>query len=347
MSDRLKGKRKVMAERRMFAKSIIDSDSFIDMPATARLLYFDLAMRGDDDGFVDSPKKILRMTGASQDDMESLIDNGFIIPFPSGNVVIRHWCINNYIQSDRYKPTIYQDEKQQLFMQPNKAYTLDSEDCIQSVSKLDSQVSIGKVRKEKDSEGEVREAETDTRASLPDSDDEGYSETAAEKYYAEYCEEKGYLYDSEYIQRFCTYRHSDKRWREDLRKWIDEDVKSGRIRKDRRRKTSFVNFKQSGTDYDDVAEQIMQEQEKEEREKELRELRERFAAEHNGDNAWFTALDIYVCDDLCLSDAVASITKDELEQEKLLQKMLGMNPDNRNEELRRLSPQLFAEKKET
>ena len=68
-----------MAEKRMFAKSIIDSDIFIDMPTSARLLYYDLSMRADDDGFVNSPKKIIRMTGASDDDLKILILKNFII----------------------------------------------------------------------------------------------------------------------------------------------------------------------------------------------------------------------------------------------------------------------------
>ena len=90
-----------MAERRMFAKTIIDSDAFIDMPITARLLYYDLGMRADDDGFVNSPKKIMRMVGASQDDLAILISKKFIIPFETGVVVIKHWRIHNYIRQDR------------------------------------------------------------------------------------------------------------------------------------------------------------------------------------------------------------------------------------------------------
>ena len=145
-----------MAERRMFAKQIIDSDSFLDMPVTARLLYYDLAMRADDDGFINSPKKIMRMIGASQDDLSVLIAKKFIIPFDTGVVVIKHWRIHNYIQKDRYKPTNYQDELSQLTVKPNKSYslaavsTLDTP-CIQSVSTLDSQVRLGKDRLGKDS----------------------------------------------------------------------------------------------------------------------------------------------------------------------------------------------------
>ena len=141
-----------MAERRMFAKTIIDSDSFIDMPVTARLLYYDLGMRADDDGFVNSPKKIMRMVGASQDDLAILISKKFIIPFESGVVVLKHWRIHNYIQKDRYKPTKYEDEKALLTLKDNGAYSLDTT-CIQDVSSLDTQVRLGKDRSGKDSQG--------------------------------------------------------------------------------------------------------------------------------------------------------------------------------------------------
>ncbi len=144
-----------MAERRMFAKTIIDSDAFIDMPVTARLLYYDLAMRADDDGFVNSPKKIMRMIGASQDDLSILILRKFIIPFESGVVVIKHWKIHNYIQKDRYHPSKYEDEKAMLGVQENGAYTINvvsksDTTCIQPVSKMDTQVRLGKVRLGKD-----------------------------------------------------------------------------------------------------------------------------------------------------------------------------------------------------
>ncbi|WP_250277995.1 DnaD domain-containing protein [[Clostridium] colinum] len=115
-----------MAERRMFAKSIIDSDSFIDMPTSSRLLYYDLSMRADDDGFVNSPKKIMRMTGASDDDLKLLVAKKFLIPFESGVVVIKHWKIHNYIRNDRYKETIHLEEKALLSTTENKEYTLDT-----------------------------------------------------------------------------------------------------------------------------------------------------------------------------------------------------------------------------
>ena len=125
----------------MFAKTIIDSDAFIDMPLSTQALYFHLSMRADDDGFINNPKKIMRMIGASDDDFKVLCVKKFIIPFDSGIVVIKHWKIHNYIQKDRYKATVYSEEKSRLGVKENGAYT----ECIHDGYKLDTQVSIGKV----------------------------------------------------------------------------------------------------------------------------------------------------------------------------------------------------------
>ena len=136
-----------MSERRMFAKTIIDSDAFLDMPLSTQALYFHLSMRADDDGFVNNPKKIQRLIGCSDDDVKLLIAKSFIIPFDSGVVVIKHWRINNYIQKDRYKETVYQEEKAMLSVKSNSAYTLKpvpETPCIQDVYKVDTQDSIGK-----------------------------------------------------------------------------------------------------------------------------------------------------------------------------------------------------------
>lgn len=116
-----------MAEKRMFAKSIVLSDAFLDMPATARCLYFTLGMLADDDGFINSPRSIMRQIGASDDDMKILIAKKFVIIFDTGVIVIKHWRINNYLRNDRYTETKYTDEKQQLIVEKNGAYKL-SED---------------------------------------------------------------------------------------------------------------------------------------------------------------------------------------------------------------------------
>lgn len=129
-----------MAERRMFAKTIIDSDAFLDMPQSSQLLYFHLSMRGDDEGFINNPKSIMRNVGCKDDDIKLLIAKKFLIPFESGVVVIKHWRIHNYIQKDRFTPTKYSSEKSMLSLDENKSYTL----CIQDVSTLDTQDRLGK-----------------------------------------------------------------------------------------------------------------------------------------------------------------------------------------------------------
>ena len=139
-----------MAEKRMFSKTIIDSDSFLDMPVTARLLYYDLSMRADDDGFVNSPKKIMRIVGASQDDLSILCAKKFLIPFESGVVVIKHWKIHNYIRMDTYKETTYLDEKSMLSIDENKAYKLSISDCRgRAVDDSVTQIRIDKIREDK------------------------------------------------------------------------------------------------------------------------------------------------------------------------------------------------------
>lgn len=112
-----------MAERRMFAKSIIDSDVFLDMPLSTQALYFHLSMRADDEGFINNPKKIMRMIGASQNELEILLAKRYLLIFDSGVVVIKHWRIHNYIQKDRFKETLYKEEKSEIMIKENKSYT--------------------------------------------------------------------------------------------------------------------------------------------------------------------------------------------------------------------------------
>lgn len=135
-----------MAERRMFSKTIVESDAFIDMPLSTQALYFHYGMLADDEGFVNSPKKIQRMIGANEDDLKLLITKRFILPFESGIIVLKHWRINNYIQKDRFKETLYKQEKSQLSVKENGSYT----ECIQDVSKMYTQDRLGKVSIGKD-----------------------------------------------------------------------------------------------------------------------------------------------------------------------------------------------------
>lgn len=147
-----------MAKKRMFNVDIVGSDAFLDLPHTAQALYFQLGMRADDDGFVGNPKTIQRIAGTKASDLELLIKKRFLLQFPSGVVVIKHWKINNQIQKDRYTPTVYTEEYQSLYIKDNKAYTEIDASRIQDVSKMDTQISIDKNRLDKNSIGKEKHA---------------------------------------------------------------------------------------------------------------------------------------------------------------------------------------------
>ena len=142
-----------MAERRRFAKSIVLSDAFLDMPLGARCLYMTMGMMADDDGFVNNARTIIRITGATEDDLRVLIAKKFILPFEDGVIVIKHWRINNYLRNDRYQETKYIEDKANLLIDKNGAYTLNDD----GIPNLDSGIpssgipSIGKDSIGKDS----------------------------------------------------------------------------------------------------------------------------------------------------------------------------------------------------
>lgn len=140
-----------MAQRRMFSRKITETDHFLEMPLSSQALYFHLNMGADDEGFIDKAKTIQRTIGASDDDMKLLIAKGFLIPFESGVVVIRHWRIHNYIQADRFQATIHQNEKEQLEFDKLKIASIKPlNQCIQNVYKMDTQVRLGEDSLDKD-----------------------------------------------------------------------------------------------------------------------------------------------------------------------------------------------------
>lgn len=94
-----------MAAKRMFSIDVVDTDKFLDMPVSTQALYFHFGMRADDDGFVASPRKIVKIANCTNDDLKVLISKGYVIPFQSGVIVITDWKTNNFIRSDRYKAT--------------------------------------------------------------------------------------------------------------------------------------------------------------------------------------------------------------------------------------------------
>lgn len=204
----------------MFAKSVVETDSFLDMPLSSQCLYFHLSMNADDDGFVSNPKTIKRSIGAADDDVKILASKGYIIPFESGIVVITHWKKSNQIPKDRYKPTDYSYEISLLKISKNKIYEiagiqpvskLDTT-CIQPVSKLDTQYSIGKLSTDKLSvEGEETKRKRFTPPTL--------SEVQA------YCNERNNNVDAETFVNF--YQSKDwyvgknkmKDWKAAVRTW--------------------------------------------------------------------------------------------------------------------------------
>jgi len=200
-----------MAERRMFSKTIVDSDAFLDMPMSSQLLYFHLAMRADDDGFINNPKKIQRFIGANDDDLRVLSSKKFIIPFESGVVVIKHWKIQNYIAKDRYTETKYKGEKATLGIDENGSYTT----CTQDVDTLSTQVRLGKVRLgEEEAQAPVQPREGSKKFRRPTLEE-----------VSGYCRERG---NSVSPERFLDYyesngwrvgRNSMKDWKSAVRTW--------------------------------------------------------------------------------------------------------------------------------
>ena len=210
----------------MFAKTIIDSDAFIDMPPSSQALYFHLAMRADDDGFINNPKAIMRIVGAKDDDIKLLIAKKFIIPFESGVVVIKHWRIHNYIQNDRYTETKYLDEKNQLIINEKNGYSLKQigllDDENDNVYILDTQVRLGKDRLGKDRLELEREKNKATRFITPTIDE-----------IKTFLKEKEYETDIEgYADRFYNFYESKgwkvgkekmKDWKAAIRGWLSRD----------------------------------------------------------------------------------------------------------------------------
>lgn len=203
----------------MFALDVIDTDRFCDMPISARLLYYELGMRGDDEGFVQNPKKIMLTTGTTADDLKILAAKGYVILFDSGVLVITHWRQNNFIQKDRFHETTCLAEKAQIQTTDSKIYELlpagnglDTV-CIQPVSNMEAQIRVDQIRVE-----EKARAPSSRRFTPPTVD-----EVAA------YCRERGNAVDA---QRFVDFYASKgwkvgssgmKDWRAAVRNWERQD----------------------------------------------------------------------------------------------------------------------------
>lgn len=134
-----------MASRRMISIEMVSSDAFMDMPPTAQCLYFHLCMRADDDGFVDSANKVTRECQASKDDLQLLLEKRYLLGFPSGVVLIKHWFIHNTIPKDRYHETRYLEEKSLVKLKDNKSFT----ECNRNIDKMETKIRLDKTKEDK------------------------------------------------------------------------------------------------------------------------------------------------------------------------------------------------------
>ena len=220
-----------MATKRMFSIDVIDTDKFLEMPVSTQALYFHFGMRADDDGFVASPRKIVKIANCTNDDLKVLISKGYVIPFESGVIVITDWKTNNYIQSDRYKATRYQEEFKKLELcngaySKKDVYRMDTK-CIQAVSNMDTQVSIDKNRLDKssiDNIGVCAQAELDNTQTHKKKKITRFVPPTVEEV-KQYCEENNYKLDA---QRFVDFYESKgwmigknkmKSWQAAVRTW--------------------------------------------------------------------------------------------------------------------------------
>jgi len=257
-----------MAERRMFTKKIIDSDAFLDMPLSTQSLYFHLNMRADDDGFLNNPKKIQRMIGASEDDLKLLIAKRFVLAFETGVIVIKHWRMHNLLRKDRYSPTQYADEMERLVIKDNGSYTEKPVEIPmattwqpngnQTGNHLATQDSIGK-----DSIGKVS-IENDILYDFSDSDEPKKPPKPIKHKYGEY--KNVLLTDSELekiqeeypdwkdrIERLSSYVASTgKKYKSHyatIRNWARKDAENPKIQKVAS-KNKFNNFQQRDYDFE-------------------------------------------------------------------------------------------------
>jgi hypothetical protein len=142
----------------MFSLKVVDTDEFMDMPQSTQLLYYNLAMRADDDGFIGNLKKIMRISGCADDDVKVLVAKRYIIPFDSGICVIRHWRIHNLIRHDRYTETEYRSEMKMLGIKDGK-YDLLQEglfNVIPDGNHMATQVRLGKVNNKRQILNKIR-----------------------------------------------------------------------------------------------------------------------------------------------------------------------------------------------
>ncbi len=223
-----------MAERRMFARAVTGGARFLRMPVTSRLLYYDLGMAADDDGCVEA-FAVMRMTGATEDDLKVLVSKGFVRVLNEDLVVyITDWQANNQIRKDRYHEGRYKGLIDcEVGSLPDNQVTTEWQPRVnQAGDDLATEVRLGKVRLGKASIGEASlgevRAEKPAQSAKPPAHTR-FSPPSAEEIEA-YCEEKGFCIDAE---RFVDYyasigwrvgKNPMKDWRAAVRTWVKKDT---------------------------------------------------------------------------------------------------------------------------
>lgn len=231
-----------MAEKRMFSKQVLLDDKFIELSAKSQVLYFQLSMYADDEGFVNCAKYVQRLTATDENDIEALCKNGFLIRFESGVYAITHWKINNHIRGDRLKKTSFTEERDMLYVRADGMYVLNPEKAAKQREKIETsdeestdsdflsdacqptdgtdKGSEEKEREDKYSSAEGREAERRTySADSSGQNDDAYRNLLVEKFGADNVER--------YEERFKKWvdRH-DRRFMPEyptIEKWMKED----------------------------------------------------------------------------------------------------------------------------
>ena len=77
-----------MAQRRMISKEIHQSGAFINLPPTTKILYDDLVLYADDDGFCTDVAMINLMDKSTDEDYKKLEDNNLIIKLENAYLIV-------------------------------------------------------------------------------------------------------------------------------------------------------------------------------------------------------------------------------------------------------------------
>jgi len=213
-----------MAQRRMFSLKITDTDAFLEMPVSSQLLYFHFNMHADDDGFVSSPRKIMKTIGCGEDDLKVLLIKRYVLGFPSGIVVIKHWRMHNLLRKDRYTETNYIEEKSLLRIKENGAYTDEQPLDTLLATKRQPNGTTGKVSIGKGRKGKYKSSFT------PPSLEE----------VSQYINEKGYSIDANKFYEFFNEAgwidskgNKVKSWKQKIITWNSYSDTNNPIRKER------------------------------------------------------------------------------------------------------------------